>query len=61
MTNFTLAHEATAGVFNLAAPNGELTVLRDFASANPDMFSKRLTAGGQAIQVTSYAPSTALG
>ncbi|HUY92555.1 MAG TPA: hypothetical protein VMV10_27700 [Pirellulales bacterium] len=60
-TKFTLTHDAVAGVFNLAAPNGELTVLNDFAAANPGMFSKRLTAGGQTIQVTSYAPSTTLG
>ena len=60
-TKFTLAHDTGAGVFNLAAPNGEITVFNDFASTHPGLFKSQSTAGGESIQVTSYAPTTMLG
>ncbi|HUY90331.1 MAG TPA: RHS repeat-associated core domain-containing protein [Pirellulales bacterium] len=61
-TKFTLAHDAMAGTFALAAPNGEITLFNDFDSgATAGLYKSQSTAGGQLIQVTSYAPSTALG
>lgn len=60
-TKNTLAHDSVTGVFNFAAPNGQLTVFNDFSSANPGLLKSQSTAGGQTIVVASYAPSTALG
>ncbi|OYV87544.1 MAG: hypothetical protein B7Z73_09930, partial [Planctomycetia bacterium 21-64-5] len=62
-TKNTLTHDATAGVFNFAAPNGQVTVFNDFGvgSANPGLLKSQSIAGGQAIVVASYAPGTALG
>ncbi|MGH7139896.1 MAG: hypothetical protein ACREHD_29510, partial [Pirellulales bacterium] len=59
-TKNTLTHDATAGVFNFVAPNGQLTAFNDFSSANPGLLKSQSIAGGQAIVVTSYAPGTAL-
>ncbi|HVA45187.1 MAG TPA: RHS repeat-associated core domain-containing protein [Pirellulales bacterium] len=62
-TKNTLTHDATAGVFNFAAPNGQLTIFNDFnaGSPNPGLLKSQSVAGGQAIVVTSYAPATTLG
>lgn len=60
-TKYTLTHDTGTGAFKLAAPNGAITVFNDFSSANPGLFKSQSTAGGQAIQVTTYAPSTLLG
>ncbi|HUY36901.1 MAG TPA: hypothetical protein VMV69_29550, partial [Pirellulales bacterium] len=56
---FTLSHNG--GFFYLAAPNGQITVFNDFTSASPGLLNSQTTAGGQTIQVASYAPGTALG
>ncbi|HQU44211.1 MAG TPA: hypothetical protein PK867_15430, partial [Pirellulales bacterium] len=60
-TKFTLTHNESAGTFALAAPNGQTIVFNDFNSANPGLFQSQATAGGQILQVTSYAPGTPLG
>ncbi|HQU42472.1 MAG TPA: hypothetical protein PK867_06650, partial [Pirellulales bacterium] len=60
-TKFTLTHNESAGTFTLAAPNGQTIVFNDFNSANPGLFQSQTTAGGQILQVASYAPGTPLG
>lgn len=55
----TLSHGG--GSYSVAAPNGEVTVLNDFNSGNPGLLSSITIAGGQTLNVNSYAPATALG
>ncbi|MGH7227542.1 MAG: RHS repeat-associated core domain-containing protein, partial [Gemmataceae bacterium] len=60
-TKFTLVHNDANGTFTLATPNGQTLVFNDFNVANAGLFQSQTTAGGQVLQVTSYAPGTALG
>ncbi|MGH7140444.1 MAG: hypothetical protein ACREHD_32315, partial [Pirellulales bacterium] len=60
-TKNTLSHDPTSGSFSFAVPNGQVTVFNDFGSPYPGLLRSQSTAGGQAINVVSYAPGTALG
>ncbi|HEX7375606.1 MAG TPA: RHS repeat-associated core domain-containing protein [Pirellulales bacterium] len=59
-TKNTLTHNPASGTFSFAVPNGQVTTFNDFGSPYPGVFQSQTAAGGQTMQVVSYAPGTAL-